>query len=326
MTNDEIPKPKRMTNPECRSPKPRADSSFGLRHSFVIRHSSFVISLWLALLPACSVLPTSAHRAEAEFEALQKLELDYRALVAEDEQIMVSGETPEAQAARKRIKARVDDLLARYRDFLQKHPNNAEAHDLLALLCYENARSEEALAHWEAALKINPNFANAHNGLGQFYSHTGEPLRAIAHFQKAIELEPKRAVFHYNLGLMYSTSRYEAMQQYGWDLPRTFAECQKEFRLARDLEPTDFEYAKNVAENYFLAKYFLIENPWDEAIQEWQHCLKIAPDDAAKSYALTCLGRAYLRKGQKPEAKAVLTQALTLNPHSPAQHLLKKCE
>lgn len=282
----------------------------------------------LALLPSCSTLRPSAptHRADLEFEALQKLELDYRALVAEDEQIVMFGPVPEAMAARERIKARVDDLLARYRNFVQKHPNNPEAHDLLALLCYENGLEREALTHWETALKLNPNFANAHNGLGQYYSHTGQPLRAIEHFQKAIRLEPQRAVFHYNLGLMFFTSRFEAMQKYGWDLPRAFAECQKEFRQARDLEPTDFEYAKAVAENYFVAKYFLVENPWDEAIREWEYCLTIAPDDAAKSYALTCLGRAYLRKGQKPQAKAVLTQALSLNPRSPAQHLLKKCE
>jgi tetratricopeptide (TPR) repeat protein len=270
------------------------------------------------LLPACSSI-----REGREFAALQKLELEYRALSAEDDTAH-----PEAwsRKADERMKARVDDLIRRYQEFVRKYPNNADAHDLLALIYYENGRPEDALAEWETALRINPNHANAHNGLGQLYSHTGEPLRAITHFQKAIELDPKRAVFHFNLGLMYFTSRYVVMKEYAWDLPRVFAESQKAYRRASELAPDDFDYAKAVAENYFFAKFFLIEDPWDAAIRDWQRCLKIAPDDLARSYVLTCLGRVYLKKGQKPEARAVLQQALRLDSRSAAEHLLRKCE
>ena len=52
MTND------RMTNDECGSPL----SKFGLRHSFVIRHSSFVISLLALLLAFALTACTSSKK------------------------------------------------------------------------------------------------------------------------------------------------------------------------------------------------------------------------------------------------------------------------
>ncbi len=272
---------------------------------------------------------TSPTSEEVEFNKLNELDAKFIELNKADQQkaqaLWAEGKKREAEALQTQIEKRRAGIEQRYRDFSKRYPKNAAAYNLLGSICYDRAKPHEARDVWLQGLAIAPDDANLHNNIGTYYSHYGRPLRAMEEFQTAIKLKANKAVYHFNLGTMYYTSRYVAGKEFGWDLPRTFAESQAGFRRARELEPRNYQYAYNYALNFFGAKYFSVSNVYDEMLDAWRYCLNLDLDAGQKACVLTNMARTELLRGNKIEARGYLTEAMKLAPSPTIENLLRQC-
>ncbi|MFT7668785.1 MAG: Flp pilus assembly protein TadD [Planctomycetota bacterium] len=99
-----------------------------------------------------------------------------------------------------------------WEDTLVKYPENARAHDNLAVIDLEAADYQAALVHAEAALRIDPQLDTVSFNLGTILMQLGQAERATEHLLIAESLHPNDPVLHGNLGvvLMQTGSKQEA--------------------------------------------------------------------------------------------------------------------
>jgi tetratricopeptide (TPR) repeat protein len=202
----------------------------------------------------------------------------------------------------------MQELIAReghfYGQFMRQYPDNWFARHRHAWFLADNYYHYEAAQQWEQVIRMEPAFPYAYNNLGSLYNHMGRDAESIQLFRKAIELKDDDAVFHINLAVNYSTHRKEAMKLYGWDLPRTFAECIASYRRARALMPGDPDVARDLATQYVLAKYFQVKDTADEALEAWNYYLALDLSPSQRGYAMRDVGRIWLRE-KKDRAAAI---------------------
>jgi tetratricopeptide (TPR) repeat protein len=224
----------------------------------------------------------------------------------------------------------MQELIARethvYQQFMKRYPHNWFAHHRLAWFLADNYLHYEAADQWEEVIRMQPDFPYAYNNLGSLYNHMGRDAEAIQLFRKAIDLKGDDPVFYVNLAVNYSTHRKEAMELYGWDLPRTFRECIAAYRRARDLMPEDLDVARDLATQYVLAKYFKVTDTADDALDAWNYYLALDLSPAQRGYAMREVARIWLRdKKDRPAASKWLTDAKTLVGNDPGiENLLKE--
>jgi len=73
---------------------------------------------------------------------------------------------------------------------LKIKPDNAEAHNALGILLYEQGRLEEAATSCRQALHVNPNLAVAHSSLGGILHKLGHLDEACKSYLMALQLSP----------------------------------------------------------------------------------------------------------------------------------------
>lgn len=213
-----------------------------------------------------------------------------------------------------------------YQQFMRQYPANWFARHRLAWFLTDNYLHYEAAEQWEEVIRMEPNFPYAYNNLGSLYNHMGRDAESIQLFRKAIELKDDDPVFFINLAVNYSTHRKEAMDLFGWDLPRTFQECIAAYRRARALLPKDPEVARDLATQYVLAKYFKVTDTADDALDAWNYYLALDLTPAQRGYAMREVARIWLRQ-KKDRATAVkwLEDAKALIGNDPGiENLLKE--
>lgn len=251
-------------------------------------------------------LPPGEERpSQAEVEALQK----------------------KAQDARRAYWERYRDILVRFHEFLEEHPNNWHAQDRLAWFYADHGDYLSASEHWRQVIALKADFAFGYNNLGSVYNHLGRDMEAVDLYLRAIELKADEPEFHFNLANVYATRRTEIADKFGWDLPRVFREALNHYRAARDLRPDDYEYAQMTASHFVMAHYFEVEDWADEAIEAWRYCLNLELTDIQRSISLTNLARIYLRQKKDPaKARELLLEAKE-NYHTPTiDTLLQEAE
>ena len=64
---------------------------------------------------------------------------------------------------------------------LERHPHNADAHDLYARILADKQDFERAFDEWDMALRIAPNHIGALKGLAFLYFKIGDIAQAVAH-------------------------------------------------------------------------------------------------------------------------------------------------
>jgi tetratricopeptide (TPR) repeat protein len=79
-------------------------------------------------------------------------------------------------------------------------PNDAEAHNNLALTLFELGRLDESEESYKKAIEINPNFAEAHNNLGNTLKELKRLEEAESSYRTSIAINSNFAVAHSNLG------------------------------------------------------------------------------------------------------------------------------
>jgi len=80
---------------------------------------------------------------------------------------------------------------------LERHPQLADAHALLARIQTDRHDFEQAFESWSTVLDLVPGHALAHQGLGFLYFRAGDFERALSHLEEALRLAPgDRSIAH----------------------------------------------------------------------------------------------------------------------------------
>jgi len=207
-----------------------------------------------------------------------------------------------------------------------KRPTREEVDSLLSDASRAtSAVSSMALRDFLSARKRRLCARDSPKVLGSLYNHMGRDAEAIDLFRKAIMLLDDDPVFHLNLAVNYSTQRHEAMEKFGWDLPRVFRECIASYHRARELAPDDIEIARDLAGQYVLAKHFKIENTADEALEAWKYYLSLDLTPNQRAIGSRNMGRIYLReKNDRATAIGWFEKAVELSDDTTNRMLLEQ--
>jgi tetratricopeptide (TPR) repeat protein len=76
---------------------------------------------------------------------------------------------------------------------VERYPNNADAHDLLARIAVDRGELDRASSAWEAVLRITPTHVGARKGLGFLCFQQGRLEEAEAHLSDAAQCDPSHA-------------------------------------------------------------------------------------------------------------------------------------
>ena len=82
---------------------------------------------------------------------------------------------------------------ARYRQFLEIEPRNADALHLLGVIAYQAGRHQSSVDMIDQAIEINSNVASYHYNRGNTLKELKQLEAAIASYDKAIALKPNYA-------------------------------------------------------------------------------------------------------------------------------------
>ena len=219
----------------------------------------------------------------------------------------------------------LNEQMDRYDGFLKTYPENWYVRHRFAWFLADMQFEKYAAEEWERVIEQEPRFPYAYNNLATLYNHMGRDKESITLFHKAIELQNDDPVFWTNLAVNYSTHRAEAMELYGWDLPRTFRECLNAYRRARELDPHNVEIARDLATQFVLAKYFNVTDTADEALEAWDYYLGLDLSKDQRVFGYLNIGRIYLRQKDDPEtAIRWLEKALALDEGNDAANAVIK--
>jgi len=86
---------------------------------------------------------------------------------------------------------------------LRKNPNDAKAHDDLAMMLIVQGRLREAEQHFRLAIRSQPDFALAHYNYGVLLRQQNRLAEAQIEFETALRLDPKEYKAHGNLGVIF---------------------------------------------------------------------------------------------------------------------------
>ena len=146
---------------------------------------------------------------------------------------------------------------------------------------------KRSIAEFERAIQLNPNYAMAHHWL------SWGPLtalawfdRAIAEGKRAVELDPLSLINNADLGgNVYFNSRH-------------YDQAIAQLRKTVEIDPRFY------IAHYYLGQAFQLKGQLTEAIAEYQKAVELNDDPEALSY----LGQAYARAGQRDEAQKILVR------------------
>lgn len=209
---------------------------------------------------------------------------------------------------------------------LQENPDDVDAHINLGVMLQKKGDFQGATAEYNAAQAIDPNNQILRLNLGTFFQAQGNIPMAIKAYDSILQVDPTNMLTHYY--------RATALKQSG-DIKGAI----EEFQIALKLKPDYIPAKKSLFETVKL-----IQNP-DESLMMLDNISKTYPDDAVAQYnfayalhlqnktddALAYYRKAvsidpgltdgylniatiYKEKNQYAEARAVLQNALSVNP------------
>ena len=197
-----------------------------------------------------------------------------------------------------RADGRFEEAASSYRRSLEIKPDYAGAHANLGNLLQDIGQFDDAVASYRRALEIDPNYAEAHSNLGNALRAIGRVDDAAASYRRALELKPDYAEAHSNLGTVL---------WYIGQLDDSVASC----RRALELKP-DYAEAHNNLGNALQEM-----GRFDEAVASYRRALEIMPDYPE---AHSNLGNALKRMGRIDDAVASYRRALEIRPDFAIAH------
>jgi tetratricopeptide (TPR) repeat protein len=188
---------------------------------------------------------------------------------------------------------RHQDLEARARELLLRHPNSGMLWKLLGLSCW--LQGKDALPALTKATELSPDDAEAHGNLGNALRAAGQIEKAVASQRHALALAPGYALAHNNLGSALL------------DLGRV-DEALASFGRAVALEP-GFALAHGNRGHAWL----MLNQP-DAAEASCQRALEIDPRLTA---AMVQVAEIQAARGRFDEAQETLNRAIAAEPDMP---------
>ena len=194
---------------------------------------------------------------------------------------------------------RTAEAEALYRQILAADPRQADALDMLGVLCLQSGRAAEAVDYLNRALAIRPSQSEYANHLGAAYGALGRNDDAIAVLRRAVQSAPGAAAGHYNLGIALRNQE-------------RVAEAAASFRHAVAADPHSAEAHYNLAN----ALRDLHEPAQAEA--SYREALRLRPGYLK---ALINLGNTLRDERRYDESIELLSEATRLDPNYPSAHL-----
>ena len=111
------------------------------------------------------------------------------------------------RARRDMKEGRPEQVLGSAKRVLERDPNNADAHLLVAYVHADTGDYDEALSACHRALAINPLLPIARYILGIIHQRQGDAVRAISELKKTIYIDADFALAHLNLANIYKAQR-----------------------------------------------------------------------------------------------------------------------
>ena len=190
------------------------------------------------------------------------------------------------------------DEVSIWQDTVQKCPDNARAHNNLAVALKDRGETDGVITHYRQALRLKPDYALAHHNLGIALAHRGEVDEAIVHYRRALELDSDNADIFSSLGA--------ALTRRG-KIDEAIALC----RRALELDPN------NADAYYNLGICLAGRGEIDGAIAQFRRAVELQPD---KIESRVNLGMVLARRGEIDAAMNELRKALEINSDSADAH------
>ena len=137
-----------------------------------------------------------------------------------------------------------------------------------AMALFKERKYEEAIDAFSLVLENEPDNADIYNNMGVAYSCLGNFDQAERFYTKALELDPELAQAYINLSDLY----YKA-----GDLPSALGTLQR----------GTYELPENLAIAHLLARVYIEDQRWEDAIIELERVLDGEPENYDAYYALS---------------------------------------
>jgi predicted regulator of Ras-like GTPase activity (Roadblock/LC7/MglB family) len=98
---------------------------------------------------------------------------------------------------------------------LERHPHNADAHDLLARICVDQGSLEKAFDEWDMVLRLDPGHVGARKGMGYLLFKQGHLEEAVHHLGAAATSDPHDRTIATALELVREILAERSQQQKG---------------------------------------------------------------------------------------------------------------
>jgi Flp pilus assembly protein TadD len=239
---------------------------------------------------AALVVLISADLAEKKFDSAQtKIESALAARPKDPALLVLAGNTYAAMDDMKKAESAFEGAV-------QVDSANLEAFSKLAVLYHAEGRLEEAKTRYEQFARLHDRPVAAMTFLGMISELQKNPDEARKHYRRALELDSHAAVAANNLAWMH-------------------AEAGDNLDLALQLAQTAKAQLPEVAQvNDTLGWIYYKKGMATLAVTFLQEASKHGPANADIQYRL---GLAYLKAGDRKNARASFEQALKLNPQFP---------
>ncbi|HEX8440410.1 tetratricopeptide repeat protein [Archangium sp.] len=175
---------------------------------------------------------------------------------------------------------------------LQKRPEDARLHALLARTAFYLRNARQALASAERALALAPDLAWPHYVRAFFLGAQGKAEEALADATRAAELEPKQGRHWQLLGTLYL------------QLDRS-AEAQAAIDKALALEP------RNAQALFFLGLLYMDQGKTEAALEAYEKARTYEPEFAMAHYNA---GQLHQLRGESAQALECFQKAADLDP------------
>jgi tetratricopeptide (TPR) repeat protein len=207
--------------------------------------------------------------------------------IKENEKFRDQGAAISDAALGLKIEQRFNEVKKAYEEFLKLHPNHDKARVAYGSFLNDIGKELEAREQWTKATETDPRNAAAWNNLANYYGHRGPVTNSFIGYGKAIDLCPREPVYLRNLATTLYMFRQDAKEFFKLEEPQIFDRSLDLYRLALQLEPTNFIYASDLAQTYYGIK----PERHDEAIKAWKVAMPLAHDELERQGIYVHLAR-----------------------------------
>ena len=237
-----------------------------------------------------------------------------------------------ARATAKHQSGALAEAEATYRQVLEQEPDQADALNLLGVVCGQTDRWDEALRLLRRTVEVRPEHPQSRYNLGNVLRQRGDLSNALVEYDAAVAAAPDYTAAHFNRGLTLwdlqkseeATSALQRVIEIDPNHSQARAalaeilsatgeteKAAEQWRVLVEAEPG------NVAHLLDLGIALHQIGRIDEAIEEFRRAVDLQPQAAA---TWCNLGAALRIAGQASEAIEVLEKAVELDPRLLAAH------